>query len=55
MASYVLTLRDDILPPLWQRRFAERLGCEEVVEIDTPHEPFVSHPELLAEVLRRFA
>ncbi|GLZ84475.1 esterase [Metapseudomonas resinovorans] len=55
VASYVLTLRDDILPPLWQRRFAERLGCEEVEEIDTPHEPFVSHPELLAEVLRRFA
>lgn len=54
-ASYILTLRDDILPPPWQRRFAERLGCEEMIEIDTPHEPFVSHPELLAEVLRRFA
>lgn len=53
-ASYILTLRDDILPPHWQRRFAERLGCDEVVEIDTPHEPFVSHPEMLAEVLRRF-
>lgn len=54
-ASYILTLRDDILPPQWQRRFAERLGCEEMIEVDTPHEPFVSHPELLAEVLRRFA
>jgi len=52
--TYVLTLRDPILPPEWQRRFAERAGVpkERVVEIDTPHEPFVSHPELLAETLR---
>jgi pimeloyl-ACP methyl ester carboxylesterase len=50
-ATYVLTLRDPILPPGWQRRFAERALCEKVVEIDTPHEPFVSHPRLLAETL----
>lgn len=50
-ATYILTLRDDILPPVWQRRFAERLGVGAVVEIDTPHEPFVSHPQVLAEVM----
>ncbi|WP_296254498.1 MULTISPECIES: alpha/beta fold hydrolase [unclassified Pseudomonas] len=51
-ATYILTQRDNILPPLWQRRFAERAGAERIIEIDTPHEPFVSHPVLLAEVLR---
>jgi len=51
-ASFILTQRDDILPPEWQRRFAERGGCEEIIEIDTPHEPFVSHPAVLAGVLR---
>lgn len=51
-STYILTLRDNILPPLWQRRFAERAGAGRVIEIDTPHEPFVSHPALLAEVLR---
>lgn len=51
-ATYVVTLRDPILPPVWQRRFAERAGCDVIVEIDTPHEPFVSHPALLAETLR---
>ncbi len=52
-ASYIVTLRDNILPPVWQRRFAERAGCQQVIEIDTPHEPFISHPALLADVLRR--
>jgi pimeloyl-ACP methyl ester carboxylesterase len=48
---YILTLRDPILPPAWQRIFAERALCERVVEIDTPHEPFISHPRLLVETL----
>jgi len=51
-ATYILTQRDNILPPAWQRRFAERAGCGEIIEIDTPHEPFISHPDLLAGVLR---
>lgn len=50
-ATYILTLRDGILPVAWQRRFAGRLGCSGVVEIDTPHEPFLSHPAYLAETL----
>ncbi|WP_448646289.1 alpha/beta fold hydrolase [Pseudomonas mohnii] len=53
-ASYIITLRDNILPVHWQRRFAQRAGAEEVIEIDTAHEPFVSHPQLLAEVVRGF-
>ena len=50
--SYVLAKRDPVLPPAWQRRFAERLGCVRIVEIDTPHEAFISHPKLLADTLR---
>ncbi|MNT14997.1 hypothetical protein D3C72_1500270 [compost metagenome] len=53
-ASYILTQRDNILPVDWQRRFAQRAGAGEVIEIDTVHEPFVSHPQLLAEVVRGF-
>ncbi|GLK88735.1 alpha/beta fold hydrolase [Pseudomonas turukhanskensis] len=51
-ATYIVTLRDNILPAAWQRRFAERAGASTVLEIDTPHEPFVSHPQLLADVIR---
>jgi pimeloyl-ACP methyl ester carboxylesterase len=49
--SYVLAQRDPVLPPASQRLFAERLGCERIVEIDTPHEPFISHPTLMADTL----
>jgi len=49
--SYVVTLRDPILPPGWQGRFAERVGASRLFHIDTPHEPMVSHPELLAEFI----
>ncbi|RRV13444.1 alpha/beta hydrolase [Stutzerimonas xanthomarina] len=52
-ATYILTQRDNILPPPWQRRFAERAGCDDIIEIDTPHEPFISHPALLANILKR--
>lgn len=51
-ASYIITLRDNILPVDWQSRFAQRAGAGKVIEIDTAHEPFVSHPHLLAEVVR---
>ena len=51
-ASYIITVRDNILPVDWQRRFAQRAGAGVVIEIDTAHEPFVSHPQLLADVVR---
>lgn len=52
-ATYIVTTRDPILPPAWQRRFAERPSCESVVELDTPHEPFFSHPGELAGLLQQ--
>ncbi|GEM_PF-301840 len=54
-ATYVLTQRDNVLRPSWQRRFSERLGCQRLIEIDTPHEPFITHVHELAELLRMLA
>jgi pimeloyl-ACP methyl ester carboxylesterase len=51
-ASYIITQRDNILPVDWQRRFAQRADAGLIIEIDTAHEPFVSHPQLLADVVR---
>jgi pimeloyl-ACP methyl ester carboxylesterase len=49
--SYLVTLRDPILPPAWQGRFAERAGAERLYTLDTPHEPFITHPQVLARLL----
>jgi hypothetical protein len=32
-----------------QREIAER--CDDIIEIDSDHSPFLSHPELLADTL----
>ncbi|MCB8914129.1 alpha/beta fold hydrolase [Rhodococcus rhodochrous] len=53
--SFIVTERDPILPPAWQGRFAERLGVTRLYSIDTPHEPFITHPDLLAEILVKTA
>lgn len=49
--SYIATRRDPILPPEWQGRFAERVGAERLYALDTPHEPFITHPAELAALL----
>jgi pimeloyl-ACP methyl ester carboxylesterase len=49
--AYVVAQRDPILPPEWQHRFAGRLGARQIVEIDTPHEPILSHPALMIDTL----
>lgn len=53
--SFVVTERDPVLPPAWQGRFAERLGATRLYSIDTPHEPFITHPDLLADLLVKTA
>jgi pimeloyl-ACP methyl ester carboxylesterase len=50
-STFILTLRDDILPATWQRRFSQRLHVDNVVEIDSPHEAFLTHPGELAAVI----
>lgn len=51
-ASYVLCLRDGILPVAWQERFAERFACDTVIRIDAGHQVMNSRPQTLAEILR---
>lgn len=49
--SYIVTLRDPVLPPAWQGRFAERVKASRLFFLDTPHEPFISHPQILADMI----
>jgi len=51
-SSYIVCERDRVLPVAWQGRFAERIGCDLLYTIDSPHEPFISHVPQLATLLR---
>jgi pimeloyl-ACP methyl ester carboxylesterase len=49
--TYVRTLRSPVFPLEWQDRFAARIGRNvRVVDIDTGHAPFFTHPDELAEL-----
>lgn len=49
--SYVLCLRDAILPLEWQERFAERVHADSTVRIDAGHQVMNTRPQALAEAL----
>lgn len=49
--SYVLCLRDAILPLEWQQRFAERVHACSTPRIDAGHQVMNTRPHALAEVL----
>jgi pimeloyl-ACP methyl ester carboxylesterase len=48
-STYVVCRRDDALAPSVQREVAQR--CDDVVEIDSDHCPFLSHPRELADLI----
>lgn len=50
-SSYVVALRDEALPVLWQERFADRLHARRLHRIDAGHQVMNTRPEALAEVL----
>jgi pimeloyl-ACP methyl ester carboxylesterase len=54
-ATYVLLLRDRMLPLDWQQTFAQRFDADRLVRIDAGHQAMTSRPHTLAEVLRREA
>lgn len=54
-SAYVLCLRDNILTPPWQQKFAERFKVERVVRIDAGHQVMNTRPQALAEALRHEA
>lgn len=51
-ATFVICLKDRILPAHWQEIFAQRLKAERLVRIDTGHQVMNARPHALAEVLR---
>jgi pimeloyl-ACP methyl ester carboxylesterase len=51
-ATYVVCLKDRVLPVVWQEKFAARFHAERLVRIDAGHQVMVSRPHALAEVLR---
>jgi pimeloyl-ACP methyl ester carboxylesterase len=51
-ATFVMCLRDQILPPSWQERFAERFRVDRMVRIDAGHQVMNTRPHALAEALR---
>jgi pimeloyl-ACP methyl ester carboxylesterase len=54
-SSYVLCLRDQALPPPWQRMFAERVHAKDIIQIDAGHQAMNTRPHGLAEILRLVA
>jgi pimeloyl-ACP methyl ester carboxylesterase len=52
---YVLSLRDQAIPPALQRRMSREAQCVEVVELDTDHTSQLSMTSQLADVLMSFA
>jgi pimeloyl-ACP methyl ester carboxylesterase len=51
-ASYVICLRDAIVPIPWQEAFAARLKVGRKIHIDAGHQVMNTRPQALAEVLR---
>ncbi|MDV3124499.1 alpha/beta hydrolase [Mycobacterium sp. 21AC1] len=52
--TWILTLRDHVLPVDVQRRFIANLGgVDEVIELDTCHNAMISEPAELASILLR--
>ncbi|MDR3386351.1 MAG: alpha/beta hydrolase [Rudaea sp.] len=50
-ASYVIALRDQILTPPWQERFAKRFNASSISRVDAGHQLLQTRPHALAEIL----
>jgi pimeloyl-ACP methyl ester carboxylesterase len=51
-ATYLICLRDGILPVNWQETFATRLHASRLIRIDAGHQVMTTRPEMLAQILR---
>ena len=52
-ATYVVCLKDQILPVPWQERFAARHHATRLVRIDAGHQAMNTRPQAIAEILRQ--
>jgi pimeloyl-ACP methyl ester carboxylesterase len=50
-ASYVICLRDGILPVPWQEKFAARFKAQSLIRLDSGHQAMTTRPHALAEIL----
>lgn len=48
---YISCLADRVIPVSHQRRMVSRQACRELLQLDSDHSPFLSHPEELAAIL----
>lgn len=53
--TYISNLEDRMVPTELQRRMIRHIDATAVVELDTPHCPEISHPELIAALLNDIA
>ena len=51
-SSYVVCLKDAVLPVNWQETFASRLKVERLVRVDAGHQVMNTRPHALAEIIR---
>ncbi|MFT4048066.1 MAG: alpha/beta hydrolase [Solimonas sp.] len=54
-ASYLICLRDRMLPAAWQETFAARLKVRDRIYLDCGHQAMNARPQALAEILLRIA
>lgn len=53
--SYVVCLKDNILPVDWQHTFARRFNADRLIKLDCGHQAMNTRPHALAEILRMAA
>lgn len=51
--AYILCSQDRAIAPAMQRRMIEERGCDEVIEIETDHVPWISRTEEFSQALNR--
>lgn len=54
-ATYVVCTRDQSLTPKVQRTLLKNIGAPEVIEMDAGHDPMISRPKDVADILLRYA
>lgn len=53
--SCIVLTQDRLVPAAWQRRTAQRLKCEDTLEIDACHMALWQKPQAVADALLRYA
>ncbi len=52
-STYVICMKDGILPVPWQEEFARRFRTKRQIRIDAGHQVMTTRPEALAEIIRQ--